>query len=477
LNSPRPFFQSEPASAGTEQRLLLISYHFPPGQAVGALRWQKMAGFFAERGWQFDVITLDPRDLQFADMRRMQELPFGTRVFGVPEPKLGVERAEQVLWSRYRKLRPRRAVTARPEASPANSVTTSVYSADLRWSFANIGDWKRAYHGWLDFAHHAKWAAEAARLGATIFNPQLHRAVISCGPPHMAHDAARQVAETSGLPLVVDMRDPWSLVQRLPEAVASPVWLHYARRYEQRVIARASLVVANTERARLIMAERYPEAQDRIVTVMNGYDDEPFPFPRHGSRFLVVYAGTIYLDRDPSVLLRAAGQVVRDLKLTPTQFGIAFIGNVDAGFPVSAIAEREGLGGFVTVEPPMTRAQLFETLAGAAMLVSLPQDSNAAIPPKVFEYLGFHAWQLAFTEQGSATDMVLRGTGADVVAPDDLDTTAAVLRARFEQFAAGARPMPLASDRRLSRRHQASIFLDHLEKICPASNPQHVVPN
>ena len=76
----RPFFHAPGAPPGIRDRLLLISQHFPPGQAAGALRWQKLAWLAAERGWTLDVITLDPDGLSRRDMPSLENLPPGTRV-------------------------------------------------------------------------------------------------------------------------------------------------------------------------------------------------------------------------------------------------------------------------------------------------------------------------------------------------------------------------------------------------------------
>ena len=43
-----PFFQAPVSNALPLRRLLLISFHFPPGGAAGALRWQKLSRFAGE---------------------------------------------------------------------------------------------------------------------------------------------------------------------------------------------------------------------------------------------------------------------------------------------------------------------------------------------------------------------------------------------------------------------------------------------
>jgi hypothetical protein len=43
--------------AADRRRILLFSYHFPPGTSAGALRWQKMSRIGSELGWDCDVLT------------------------------------------------------------------------------------------------------------------------------------------------------------------------------------------------------------------------------------------------------------------------------------------------------------------------------------------------------------------------------------------------------------------------------------
>ena len=204
----------------------------------------------------------------------------------------------------------------------------------------------------------------------------------------------------------------------------------------------------------------------------NGCDDEPVPAPRRDGQFTVAYAGSIYLDRDPRLLFRAAARVVRELRLSPADFRIALIGNIDSygGVPISEMAREEGIGEFVECGPARPRREAMEFLAEAAVLVSLPQDSRTQVPSKVFEYMCFDAWLLALSEEGSATELLLRDTDADVVDPQDVDGIAAVLARRYRQYTGGTLPTRISGDARFSRRYQARLLLDALEE-CLARRP------
>jgi hypothetical protein len=291
----------------------------------------------------------------------------------------------------------------------------------------------------------------------------------------MAHEGGRRAACALDAPFIMDLRDPWSLVQRLPESIASPVWYHLARRHERRAVASSALIVTNTAPAALGMRAAYPEAGGRVIAVMNGYDDdEPTPEPVENARFTIAYAGAIYLDRDPRPLLRAAARVVRELALTPAEFAIEFMGTVQHfdGVPLEAIVAEEGMRGFVHLHPPGSRRAALQFLSRAHMLVSLPQDSDMAIPSKLFDYMRHPAWLLALAERGSATALLLEGTPADVVAPGDLEGIAAVLKRRYRQHAEGGRPPRIADERPdCSRRAQADRLFAAIERAVEAHRP------
>jgi glycosyltransferase involved in cell wall biosynthesis len=474
--APEPYFATPIAGTQAERRILLLSYHFPPSSAAGSLRWQKFAGLFAEQGWGLDVVALDPAQLKGPEPERYRDLPPGLRAYGVPQHKILIERAVERTWDRIRALRPRRAPApsvpaGRPAAAPSIAEPPALLREDLAWRLLHRDGWRRAYYAWVRFAHDRAWGRRVTSLALQLVEPGVHRFVISCGPPQLVHEAGRAVAESTGLPFVVDMRDPWSLQRRLQEHVASPLYFTLATRAERRIVESASLVVMNTPSAADGMASAYPGK--RVLSVLNGYDDEPLPPEPVRTRFIIAFAGSIYLDRDPRLVFRAAGRVVRDLQLTPAEFGFEFIGSAGryAGRTLEEIAQEEGIAGFVRTGPARPRAEAMAFLAEGSVLLSLPQDSGLAIPSKIYEYMRFPAWMLALTEAGSATDRILAGTGVDVVRPDDVEGLAAVLRGRYQEFVGGVRPAPIARDPRLSRRHQAGLLLDALAEIMANREP------
>src|SRR5687768_9467405 len=80
-----PFFETPPPAGG--RRLLLVSFHFPPDTNVGALRWAMLLQHAAKKGWSADVLLADIEGAQAIDTSRLNNLPPGTRLFGVHLPE------------------------------------------------------------------------------------------------------------------------------------------------------------------------------------------------------------------------------------------------------------------------------------------------------------------------------------------------------------------------------------------------------
>ncbi|MEP6998836.1 MAG: hypothetical protein ABI969_00050 [bacterium] len=455
LEQPAPpngtlYFASNTAAPVDAPRMLVVSYHFPPDPVVGGLRWQEMARFFISLGWAVDVISRDFRDVEHLDPARLEHFSANLRLFSVADREPLVERAHKIAWPRISRLLARESV---------QRVDALTHHEVKKQSGGGRGI-VRAYFAWLEYARGGNWARAAAKLGVALARMHRYQFVVSSSPPHLAHEASRLISRASGLPFVMDMRDPWSLQERLPESIASPLWFRLARRHEARCVHAASLITMNTEHVGAMMRRTYPESASRIEIVRNGADSDPLPDPTRDGRFSIRFAGSIYSDRDPRLVFRASARVVRDLGLTPEQFVVELAGDMDGEW-VSEIAEEEGIAAYVSLRGLLSRKDVLEFQAGATVLLSLPlaQDRDTSLPAKIYEYVRFAAWLLVVAHPESALADLLRGSEADVVGPQDVDGITLLIRHRYEQFSAGERPLPVGRDGQFDRSVQARKFL------------------
>lgn len=465
-----PFLETLPR-AGT-RRLLLVSYAFPPDASVGALRWEMMLRSAAESGWTADVLLMDPGDSSDSDEARLATLPSGLRLFGIPFQS---GRFDALLrW--INRLR----VPSRPQADSfdefsdnSDGVATGTDGAAPTTRgqrlINDLRAWKY-YSGWL------RWARDAARVGIALARTTDYACVVSSGPPHTAHEAARRIATAISRPLIIDLRDPWTSDDAAPNDMRGRMWTSVSNRLERECVAAAALITVNTESAARLMRAKYPEYARRVITVMNGADPTRTPSAFPSKPFTLAYAGSLYGGRRPQALFRALGLVIQRQKLTPDDICLHFMG-VEASqrAPLLQLARRESVEEFFRCETRRPRLEAQALLDRSAMLVLLPQIHVHSVPAKVFEYVQRRVWILVLSESPSAIVELLGDTGADVVAPDDVEGIADAIARRLTEARSGIVPAALNADGRFSREHQSRLFFHELDRVLSQGLPPPLI--
>ncbi len=449
-----------------KSRVLLLSYHFPPSNAAGANRWDAFTRYAVAHGVEFDVLTAGT-----SSSWAKEHAAAPIRVFALPDGFSRSERAANSALGALKSLRSHRDV---PQKSPAETVPATqdvpqqVFRRDqLRWLPLTTSSLRAGLRSWLKFTAHSPWADAAVRAAQRLRLSTQYRCVISSGPPFASHMAARRIAKDLGAPLILDFRDPWSAQNAVPWEIASPLWFSLSGHAERACIEAASLIVMNTERAAQAMRAIYPN--ERIETVPNGYSGTPAAPAHPPDTFSVLYAGAVYLDRDPRPLLAGLALAVNRAEVAPGALRLRFIGECDsyAGMPLADLASAHGLSEYVEIHPPVSRKELARYLQEAAMLVVLPQSATLAIPSKVYENLYQHAWVLALEPEDTATRSLLEQTGVDIVEPHDVERIARVFEERLRAYRNGVRPTPAVKDDRYRVEQQATRFLTLVQSVVP----------
>ncbi len=455
----KPFFESPASKDG--RRVLLVSYHFSPDWNVGALRWEMMLRYAAKRGWVADVLMMEFEDSSTIDRARLDKLPGGTRLFGITLPSEPL-----VTLLRWRK---RLVSRSRPSSAQASGLSDEKPTVNHRWPPVIVNGVQRTKRDMLAKSYYRRWrrwAAAAARCGIALSKDTKYECVISSGPPHMAHEAARRIAQAASIPLIVDFRDPWTTEDAPPPDIDGKAWKSLSLRYERAALEASALVVANTESAARLTREKYPDLADRVVTIMNGADAEPNHAVNPSPRFTIAYTGSLYGGRYPQPLFRAVRRAVEKRGIRSEDLLVHFIGVEESQRePLLEIAAREGVAPYFTCETWRPRREALELLDRASVVVLLPQVHIHSIPAKLFEYVQRGVWILALTDPGTAVAELLQDTSADAVPPNDTDAIAEVIVRRFDESRRGIRPVPLNANGMFSRERQAEIFLSELERV------------
>ncbi len=240
-----------------------------------------------------------------------------------------------------------------------------------------------------------------------------HDTLISTGPVS-AHLAARIVLE--GRPWLADINDLWALNPhrtngRLRDALDGFL--------EHRTLAAATQLTTVNDAMRDELRRRTGKP---VTTIYSGFDPMDFDaIERDGARRATVtllYAGALYPSQNLGPLFRVLGRLGRERRLPEGGLQVSFIGRVTERAELEA--QRFGVGDLVQASDPIPRHELLTRMCAAdALILPLNDGDRAALPIKIFEYIGAARPIIAWGEPDSIAARVILDNGFGVVAAND----------------------------------------------------------
>lgn len=437
------------------KRILVVSYHFYPHAVVGAKRMSELVRYLCKEGHEVVVVAAKPAHHDKVDTTLQLNAP-NLRHIWVPKPP-------KLLPPLLRWLKRLRVGTKKHEADPV------VVKNDPAPSAGRLSRLKRAYFSMEWLVDDSKlWSVlTAGRLLGLAFSGSFD-AVISSGPPMSPHLAVRLAKPALRGRWLMDMRDPWCDQDQHPELQTGfSRWLN--QRLQNLALAAADVVTVTTPGYQQVLQRRYPDRHDQIQLVLNGFDDEkPLTPPPRGSLNLL-YAGSLYYNRDPFPLLRAVRDLVQRPDVERERVSVRFVGNCKTwnGLSLSDWVQANQLEDCVQIESAVPAAEVYSLLAEANVLLNFAQGQPLQIPAKMFDYLAAQRELLVITEPDSDTAWLARQASfGRIVAPGDDAALEAALANLYADYAQGFQvsgPMRVGVGR-FSRYAQCERFSELLQR-------------
>lgn len=417
----------------------MIAYHFPPqAGSSGLLRSLKYCHYLPEFDWHPAVIAPNPRAYEKIDERSSDSIPKDLpviRSFALDTKK------HMGIGGRY----------LRYLALPDRWVS---------WIFGGVAAGLRAVK-----------QHKIDVLYSTF--PIMSAAVIGLG-----------LQRLTGLPWVLDLRDPMSQDDYPHDLLVRRVWSIIERACMQRV----SRVIFTAEATRRMYLERYPEflTPEMCILISNGYDEEDFralhipppgPVPA-GRPMRLVHSGLIYpVERDPRPMFSAVARMKKMGRLSAEKVQIVFRAPGSEDLYRELLEERD-IKDLIVLEPHLPYGEALQECADAdGLLLFQAADCDMQIPAKVYEYLRLGKPILALTTHTGDTAALLRevggGTIVNLASEDEIYEG---LSAFVDALRVGTHPLPDENKiRRYTRKAQAGQLaqvLDGLRNTVPRAESE-----
>jgi len=409
-------------------RYIVVAYHYPPDPAVGSLRARNVARALAEAGHEVHVVSVALPDTA-ADTQ---------------EGAIHVRRVEPAMSLRDLLSRLKR-LTSRRKPAAISSGGAVAPAPGAAWKGPDQVSTLRRWLGALTWLPDDRqgFIIPAARAAASLMHGDGRDVLYTTAPPFSDHLVGLLLRRRRAFRWIIEYRDPWTDSSK-PWFVQSRLVDKVDRWAERRCLALSDGVVTVTSSFAEVLVRRLgASVSEKLIVVRNGI---PRMLPAAGSdrgTYLIVYAGSFYLHRDPKPFLAALAAVHGRAGAAPRRLDVRLVGDCRFfdGEPIEPEIERLGLTDVVTFVDWLPHQATIELMQRADLLLLLAQAQPLSVPNKLYEYVGMGKPVFAAADEQGETALLLREIGGHYVV-GATDGPEVIERALTEAMATSDAPRP-----------------------------------
>jgi glycosyltransferase involved in cell wall biosynthesis len=346
-------------------KVLILTYYWPPSGGAGVQRWLKFAKYLPEFGWQPYILTVDPDYAAYpvTDYSLVNGLPDSVNVFTTKATNY---------FSIYNKNK-----SGIPAAGFANNVDNSVKGKFLRFVRGNffLPDPRR---GWNSYAY---------KKAVSLIETEGIKNIITTSPPHSTQLIGMRLKKRfPAIKWIADLRDPWTEIYYYKQFYPTLISRAIDLRYEKNVLKLADNIITVGPSLKSMFAAKMNGSGIKTEIITNGYDESDFLelTPAKPEKFTITYVGTLS-DIYPAEGLLPALKTLHD---NGTSFLLRFVGTISEktkNMLQTNIPEES-----LEFLPYVIHDEAIKFMMNSSLLVliiPLHPSNKSIITGKLFEYL------------------------------------------------------------------------------------------
>ena len=399
------------------QKVLIITYYWPPAGGPGVQRWLKFIKYLPE--FQIEPIVFVPENPHYPlkDTSLEEEIPRGIQVLKSPikEP--------YKIASFFSRKKTDRISSGIIQDFKKQSLLERIFL----WIRGNL------------FIPDARkfWVAPSIKKLSKIIEQKQIDVVVTTGPPHSVHLIGKGLKEKLNIRWIADFRDPWTTIGYHKKLKLTKASKNRHKRLEKTVLSQADHLIVTSATTKL---EFELLATTPISVITNGYDDDLQGTSIPDTSFTLSHIGSLLTTRNPSDLWLALSELISENDAFEKALQIQLIGVV--GESVIESIKANGLENYLLLKGYVSHEEVLRYQSTSQILLLLEINSEhtkGIIPGKLFEYLNAQRPILAIgPKDWEAGELVKEHQAGDYVIHGNSKTIKKLLLERFNQFQAGA---------------------------------------
>ena len=346
------------------QKVLIITYYWPPAGGPGVQRWLKFVKYLP----QFDV-----QPIVYAPENPNYPITDTTFTHGIPE---GVKVYKKKIFEPYGLAR----IFSKKKTQ---QISSGIITTKDQTRIEKILLWIR---GNLFIPDARKfWVKPSVSFLSELIEKEKIKTIITTGPPHSVHLIGQQLKKRTQVQWVADFRDPWTSIGYHDKLMLTASSKRKHKKMEQLVLNEADKIVVTSNTTKAEFSQWTPKP---ITVITNGYDTYEGAAVALDTSFTISHIGSLLSGRNPLHLWEALSQLVKENQEFRQHFRLQLAGVVSK--EVLTSIQSFGLEPYLELPGYLSHGEALELQRRSQILLLLEIDAKETrgiIPGKVFEYM------------------------------------------------------------------------------------------
>jgi len=349
----------------SNNKLLIISYYWPPSGGSGVQRWLNFSNNLVKKGWDITVFTTKNANYPIIDNGLNRIVDKSIKVFRIPilEP------------TRFFK---------KNNSDHINS--SNFIKKFILWIRANI------------FFPDSRmfWIKKVTKQASDYIKQNDINCLITTAPPFSTHIIGLKIKRITNIKWISDFRDPWSDFFQFKFLPMTSYQRIKHSNFEKKCLSFSDAVLTTSPS----LTKSYSLINSNSYTITNGFNS--FKKNIETEKFLVMYSGVMKLIQNPNNLWKVLKEICIENQDFSNDLMVRFIGDFDN--EIITNKDIRLIESKVKFEKYIEKSKLDIEMSKANILVLTSvnlKDVNNIIPGKLFYYFSFKRPIIAFSNLNS----------------------------------------------------------------------------
>lgn len=425
-------------------KILVVTYYWPPAGGPGVQRWLKFVKYLPDFGFQPIVYVPENPTYPIVDEALLSEVSSQAIII---RNKI----IEPYQWASFLSKNKTKKISS---GIIPNKRKQSVLEQFLLWIRGNI------------FIPDARvlWVKPSVKFLEKYILENEISTIITTGPPHSLHLIGLELKKKLNVNWVADFRDPWTTIGYHKALKLSVFAANKHKELESKVLNSADLILVTSPTTR---AEFKQISTKRIEVITNGYDVENVGNQVLDKKFSLAHIGSFLTERNPRILWESISELIRENPVFASHFQLKLIGAVsqEVLYAIDSFQLQNHVLniGYVSHGEAIVQQKKSQIL----LLIEInSEDTKSIIPGKLFEYMVSERPIIGIGPKGSDFAQIITDTNTGIFVDYlEKDKLKSIIFAYFCQFLDGNLKSHAVGLQKFSRRNLTEKLANLLNGI------------